>query len=58
MAKAKTPYFISEYELRVDPGQAHTFLVRMNAARQVYNGESLKRLGLLRQSKIYQSANK
>jgi hypothetical protein len=51
MAKAKTPSFVSEYELRVGPGQASTLRVRMDAARQVYNaclGESLKRLGLLR----------
>jgi putative transposase len=61
MAKAKTPSFITEFELHVDSSQKRKLLVRMDAARQVYNaclGESLKRLGLLRQSKIYQSARK
>ena len=61
MAKAKTPSFISEFELQVDNSQERKPLIRMDVARQVYNaclGESLKRLGLMRQSKIYQSARK
>jgi hypothetical protein len=59
MAKAKTPSFLREYALRVDPGQARTLRVRMDAAWQVNNaclGESLKRWGLLQQSKTDPSA--
>jgi transposase len=61
MGRAKTPSFVTELPLQVSPSQERTLLVRLDAARQVYNaclGESLKRLDLLRQSKVYQAARK
>jgi putative transposase len=61
MGRAKTPSFVTELPLQVSPAQERTLLVRLDAARQVYNaclGESLKRLDLLRQSKAYQAARK
>jgi putative transposase len=54
-----TPTFITELPLRVTPKQESTILVRLEFARQLYNaclGESLRRLSLMRQSKVYQSA--
>ena len=59
MGRAKTPSFVTELPLRVSPTQERLLLSRLDAGRQVYNaclGESLKRLGLLRQSKLYQAA--
>ena len=59
--KAKTPSFVAEVPLAVDPGQERTLLVRFDAARQVYNaclGESLRRLDLVRQSKPFRRAGK
>jgi len=61
MGRAKTDSFILELPLRVSPTQEKQLLARLEAARQVYNGclgESLKRLALLRQSKVYQAARK
>ena len=55
----RTDSFILELPLRVSSTQEKKLLARLEAARQVYNaclGESLKRLGLLRQSKAYQTA--
>lgn len=55
--KSKTPSFILELPLKTTPVQESTILVRLEAGRQLYNaclGESLKRLGLLKQSKEYQ----
>jgi hypothetical protein len=61
MESRKNPTFITEYPLRVDAAQERVLLVRMDAARQIYNaclGESLKRLRLMRESRIYQAARK
>jgi len=61
MPKAKTDSFITELPLAVSPADEKRLLARLEAARQVYNaclGESLKRLGLLRQSKAYRAAQK
>jgi putative transposase len=61
MPKAKTESFITELPLVVSPADEKRLLARLEAARQVYNaclGESLKRLGLLRQSKAQQAAKK
>ena len=61
MGRAKTPSFVTELPLQVSSAQERTLLVRLDAARQVYNaclGESLKRLDLLRQSKAYQATRK
>ena len=61
MARNKTPTFITRIPLQATPGDERTLLKRLEAARQVYNaclGESLKRLELLRQSKLYQAAKK
>jgi hypothetical protein len=61
MPKAKTDSFITELPLLPTPAQVRTLLVPFDVARQVYNaclGESLKRLDLLRQSRLYQRARK
>ncbi|MBC8449618.1 MAG: transposase [Chloroflexi bacterium] len=61
MSRSKTLSFITEIPLRVAPGDERAMRKRLEAARQVYNaclGESLKRLELLRQSKLYQVAGK
>ena len=61
MAKAKTDSFIVELPLAITPSEEKRLLARLEAARQVYNaclGESLKRLGLLRQSKAHQAAQR
>ena len=61
MPKAKTDSFIVEIPLAITSSEEKHLLARLEAARQVYNaclGESLKRLGLLRQSKTYQAAQK
>jgi len=61
MGKPATPTFITEIPLQDTPAQARQLLIRMDTARQVYNaclGESLKRLDLMRQSRIYQSARR
>ena len=58
---AKTPTCITELRLKVNRAQARRLLVRIEAARQVYNaclGESLKRLTLMRESREYQAARK
>ena len=60
-AKAKTPSFIHEIKLKTTPGQRKVLDIRLDVARQVYNaclGESLKRLKLMRESKIYREALK
>ena len=58
---ARTPSFITELRLKVNREQERRLLVRLEAARQVYNaclGESLKRLKLMRESREYQAARK
>jgi transposase len=61
MARSKTPPFITELEILPTPRQAKRLRSRFEAARQIYNaclGECLKRLDLLRQSRIYNRARK
>ena len=61
MAKATTPSFITEVELRPTPSQAKKLRSKFEAARLVYNaclGESLRRLKRLRDSRLYQKARK
>jgi putative transposase len=53
--------FITELPLIVSPADEKPLLSCLEAARQVYNaclGESLKRLDLLRQSKVYRAAKR
>src|SRR5215472_16542562 len=55
----RTPSFVCEVPLRVTPAQERTLLVRLEAARQVYNaclGQARKRVRLVRESKAYQHA--
>lgn len=61
MLKVKTPSFILDLPLRTTPSQEKTLLVRLEAARQLYNaclGETLRRLALLRESKGCKKAKK
>jgi putative transposase len=61
MARSKTPSFITELEILPTPQQTKRLRSRFEAARQVYNaclGECLKRLELLRQSRIFNRARK
>lgn len=61
MANEKTASFVTEIPLRVTPSQEAVLNKRFEAARQVYNaclGESLKRLDLMRESKVWQAARK
>lgn len=58
-AVKRTPSFTCEIPLRVTAVQERTLLVRLEAARQVYNaclGEVKRRVGLVRQSKLFQRA--
>lgn len=57
--RAATPSFIAEFPLRTSAEDERALEVRLEAARHVYNaclGETLKRLGLMRQSKDWQAA--
>ena len=57
----KDAAFITELRLKVNRAQERRLLVRLEAARQVYNaclGESLKRLKLMRESREYQAVRK
>jgi len=59
MKRSKTPSFITEIPLEVNPAQEAVLLKRLDAARRVYNaclGESLKRERLMRGSAEYQAA--
>lgn len=54
--RSKTPTFVLELPLKVSAAEEHALQSRLEAARQVYNanlGESLRRLDLMRQSKLY-----
>lgn len=57
--RSKTASFICEIPLRVSPKNEAVLLSRFEAGRQLYNaclGESMRRLNLIKQSKIYQYA--
>jgi len=59
MNRDTTPTFVTVLPLRITAQQETTLLVRFDHARQLYNaclGEGLRRLALMRQSKVYQSA--
>jgi putative transposase len=59
MSRDTTPTFAIELPLRVTAKKETTIFVRFDYARQLYNaclGEGLRRLALMRQSKVYQSA--
>ena len=61
MARRTTPSFITEIEIDLADGQEKGLLTRLEAARQLYNaclGEALRRMRLMKQSKVYQAACK
>lgn len=61
MTRSKTPSFITEIEIDLQDGQERILLKRLETARQLYNaclGESLRRMRLMKQSKVYQVACK
>lgn len=57
----KTPSFVVELPLRVEQQQEKVLLSRFEAGRQLYNaclGEAMRRLNLVKQSRIYKEAKK
>jgi putative transposase len=61
MSRETTPSFVTELPLSISSREEKILLVRLDAARQVYNaclGESLKRFKLLRESKQCQRARR
>ena len=59
MPRKLTPSFITEIPLVVSPSEERTLLARLEAGRQLYNaclGESVRRVRLVKQSKLYQFA--
>jgi hypothetical protein len=59
MAKSKTPSFVTDVPLMVSPSEERILLARLEAGRQLHNaclGESVNRLNLYKQSKLYQFA--
>lgn len=59
MGKQATASFITELPLQVNHQQEVVLLKRLDAGRQLYNaclGESMRRLNLVKQSKVYQQA--
>jgi transposase len=59
--KSKTLSFVTEIALVVSATDERVLLSRFEAGRQLYNaclGEAMRRLKLLKQSKLYQSAKK
>jgi len=57
--RVKTPSFIAEFPLRTSASDEQALTVRLDAARNIFNAvldESLKRLGLMRQSLDWQAA--
>lgn len=59
--RARTESFICELPLALSGDDERVLAVRFDAARQAYNAclaEGLRRLGLLRQSRAYQEAQK
>lgn len=59
--KAKTPSFVTEIPLRVNPHIEAELLTRLDAGRQLYNaclGETMRRMRLVKQSKTYQQAKR
>ncbi len=61
MQAARTPTFIHELKLKTTPQHNKILEKKLNVARLIYNaclGESLKRLKMMRESKLYQQAIK
>lgn len=61
MGKRTTRTFITELPLQVNHQQEVVLLKRLDAGRQLYNaclGEAMRRVNLVRQSKLYQQAKK
>lgn len=61
MGKSRSPSFIHELKLKVNPRQERVLNTRLEIARHFYNaclGEGLKRLRLMRESKTYRKACK
>jgi putative transposase len=61
MEKDKSLIFIHELRIKTNPQQLCILNRRLNMSRQIYNaclGEALKRLKLMRESKLYQQAYK
>lgn len=57
---SQTPSFVCEVPLQVTTPQERVILVRLESARQLYNvclGEAKRRVGLVRQSKVFQRAH-
>ena len=57
--RIKTPSFVAEFPLQTTPADDATLLIRLDAARNVYNaslGEALRRLDLMRESLDWQRA--
>jgi hypothetical protein len=57
--RCKTPSFVTEIPLQVNPAQEKILLKRLDAGRKVYNaclGEALQRLRKMRDSQAYQAA--
>lgn len=57
--KGKSDSFVLELPLRANPAQERVLLVRLDCARQLYNaclGEALRRLALLRESRVFRAA--
>lgn len=60
-SRTKTPTFVVEIPLKVSPSEARVLLSRLEVARQLYNAcdsESMRRLNLVKQSKLYQQAKR
>ena len=61
MTSKHTPTFIHELKLNPNKSEQKVLSIRLDVGRQIYNvclGEALKRLKLMRQSKLYQRAIK
>jgi len=61
MARKTTPTFVHELRLATPPSAIKVLDKRLDVGRQIYNaclGEALKRLKLMRDSKIYKAARK
>lgn len=61
MKREKTPSFILELALVVSPKEEKELLSRFESARNIYNallGEAIKKVRLIKQSKLFQKAKK
>jgi hypothetical protein len=58
-SQKKTASMVCEIPIKVTPQQEAVLLSRLEAARQMYNaclGEAIRRVNLIRQSKVYNKA--